>query len=121
MKLPNRLCDLIPSISYCRGCHCFSKKLLCPNSAKLLAEPKCTISEAAKRTRAQILEGFEITERFIDRHQLYTYSERNRIGIMSATYRDLTKMRLHYPVWDITKSLDQTSNKLLLPGCECTT
>jgi len=40
---------------------------------------------------------------------------------MSATYRDLTKMRLHYPVWDITKSLDQTSNKLLLPGCECTT
>ena len=25
MKLPNRLCDLIPSISYCRRCHCFSR------------------------------------------------------------------------------------------------
>jgi CDP-paratose 2-epimerase len=37
----------------------------------------------------------------------WTYDENNRIGDHICYYSDLTKMRAHYPNWDITVSLDQ--------------
>lgn len=36
----------------------------------------------------------------------YTYDETNRIGDHICYYSDLTKMRAHYPDWDITYNLD---------------
>ena len=36
----------------------------------------------------------------------YTYDEKNRIGDHICYYSDLTKMKQHYPHWDITFGLD---------------
>lgn len=37
----------------------------------------------------------------------WTYDERNRIGDHICYYSDLTKMKSHYPKWDITYNLDK--------------
>lgn len=37
----------------------------------------------------------------------YTYSDQNRIGDHICYYSDLTKMKAHYPDWDITYNLDR--------------
>jgi len=37
----------------------------------------------------------------------YTYTEQNRIGDHICYYSDLTKMKAHYPNWDITYNLDK--------------
>jgi CDP-paratose 2-epimerase len=36
----------------------------------------------------------------------YEYVEQNREGDHICYISDLTKMRSHYPSWDVTKSLD---------------
>jgi CDP-paratose 2-epimerase len=38
----------------------------------------------------------------------YKYDESNRIGDHICYYSDLSKMKKHYPNWDITKTLDDT-------------
>jgi CDP-paratose 2-epimerase len=35
----------------------------------------------------------------------YLYEDENRIGDHICYYRDLRKMKAHYPAWDIGKSL----------------
>jgi len=37
----------------------------------------------------------------------WTYDEKNRIGDHICYYSDLTKMKTHYPKWDITVKLDE--------------
>jgi CDP-paratose 2-epimerase len=37
----------------------------------------------------------------------YTYDEKNRIGDHICYYSDLSKMKAHYPNWDITYNLDK--------------
>jgi CDP-paratose 2-epimerase len=37
---------------------------------------------------------------------VYEYVDKNREGDHICYISDLTKMRAHYPEWDITKSLD---------------
>ena len=41
----------------------------------------------------------------------YTYDEKNRVGDHICYYSDLTKMKAHYPNWDITVNLDQIFDK----------
>ena len=41
----------------------------------------------------------------------YTYSDANRIGDHICYYSDLSKMKAHYPNWDITVNLDQIFDK----------
>jgi CDP-paratose 2-epimerase len=66
-----------------------------------------------KANSTSILEAFAIAEKFTGRKQVYTYVDQNRIGDHICYYSDLTKMRTHYPAWDITKSLEQTMKEIV--------
>lgn len=66
-----------------------------------------------KGNSCSILEAFAMTEEFTGKKQLYRYVDQNRIGDHICYYSDLTKMRRHYPGWDITKSLQQTIGEIV--------
>lgn len=66
-----------------------------------------------KANSCSILEAFEIAERFSGKQQVYSYVEENRIGDHICYYSDLTKMREHYPKWDITISLEDTIQQIV--------
>lgn len=61
-----------------------------------------------------ILEAFDITANVTGKKQLYSYVNRNRIGDHICYYSDLTKMKAHYPMWNITKSLPQTIEEMVV-------
>jgi CDP-paratose 2-epimerase len=61
-----------------------------------------------KENSCSILEAFAITERFTGMPQKYTYVTTNRIGDHICYYSDLTKMRSHYPAWDVSVGLERT-------------
>lgn len=52
-----------------------------------------------------ILEAFDRIENISGKKMKYQYSEENRIGDHICYISDLSKMKEHYPNWDITKSL----------------
>ena len=58
-----------------------------------------------KGNACSILEAFNIAERFTGNAQAHSYVEQNRSGDHICYYSDLRKMRLHYPNWNVTKSL----------------
>lgn len=60
-----------------------------------------------------ILEAFAIAEKFSGQKQKFTYVEENRIGDHICYISDLTKMRAHYPGWDITISLEETIRQIV--------
>lgn len=60
-----------------------------------------------------ILEAFKITEKYTGKEQKYKYTDENRIGDHMCYISDLTKMREHYPNWDITISLDETIKQIV--------
>jgi len=53
-----------------------------------------------------IIEGFERISQLSGRPMNWEYVEAPRIGDHMCYISDLSKMREHYPSWDITKSLD---------------
>lgn len=53
-----------------------------------------------------ILEAFQRIERLSGFPMKYKYVDENRIGDHICYYSDLTKIKSHYPNWNITKSLD---------------
>jgi len=53
-----------------------------------------------------ILDAFERVEALSGRPAEFDYVEQNRVGDHICYISDLSKMRAHYPSWDITKSLD---------------
>jgi CDP-paratose 2-epimerase len=55
-----------------------------------------------------ILEAFNLIENISGIKMRYKYSEQNRIGDHICYYSDLTKIKKHYPAWEITKSLNDT-------------
>ena len=52
-----------------------------------------------------ILEAFERIEAITGKKMKYKYSDQNREGDHMCYISDLSKMKAHYPEWDITKSL----------------
>jgi CDP-paratose 2-epimerase len=66
-----------------------------------------------KENSCSILEAFKITEKFSGKPMQYTYLEDNRIGDHICYYSDLSKMRQHYPGWDITISLEETIGQIV--------
>jgi len=66
-----------------------------------------------KENSCSILEAFALTESFSGKKQIYRYMEENRIGDHICYYSDLSKMKRHYPGWNITKSLKQTINEIV--------
>jgi CDP-paratose 2-epimerase len=59
-----------------------------------------------KANSVSILEAFQRAEAVSGKPMDYVYVDQNRSGDHICYYSDLTKMKAHYPGWDITKSLD---------------
>lgn len=55
-----------------------------------------------KNNTCSIWEAFDIIQNISGIEQKHVYVEQNRIGDHICYYSDLTKMRQHYPGWDIT-------------------
>jgi len=53
-----------------------------------------------------ILEAFAFIEALSGKKMIYEYVDQHRSGDHICFISDLRKMRLHYPSWDITRSLD---------------
>jgi len=66
-----------------------------------------------KANSCSILEAFEIAQSITGREMKYQYVDENRIGDHICYYSDLTKMREHYPNWDITVSLKETIRQIV--------
>lgn len=60
-----------------------------------------------KNNTCSIWEAFEMIEKLSGKKMIYDYTDENRIGDHICYYSDLSKMRAHYPDWDITRSLEQ--------------
>lgn len=66
-----------------------------------------------KANSTSILEAFKMTESFTGKAQVHAYVDKNRIGDHICYYSDLTKMRNHFPQWDITQSLAETIQQIV--------
>lgn len=66
-----------------------------------------------KNNSCSILEAFELASNFSGKKQQYVYLDDNRIGDHICYYSDLSKMREHYPNWDITISLEETIRQIV--------
>ena len=61
-----------------------------------------------KANSCSILEAFQIVESMTGRPMRSTYVDQARAGDHICYYSDLTKMRAHYPDWDVRISLTDT-------------
>lgn len=66
-----------------------------------------------KANSCSILEAFALTAEFSGKKQKYRYIDQNRIGDHICYYSDLTKVKTHFPNWNITKSLKQTTSEIV--------
>ena len=66
-----------------------------------------------KANSTSILEAFKSTEAITGKGQVFTYLDENRIGDHICYYSDLSKMRKHFPAWDITQSLGDTLRQIV--------
>ena len=60
-----------------------------------------------------ILEAFDTVADITGKQMNYKYSDINRQGDHMCYISDLSKMKSHYPDWDITKSLQQTLTEIV--------
>ncbi len=67
-----------------------------------------------KANSCSILEAFKLSEKYSGKAMNYTYLDENRIGDHICYYSDLRKMRSHYPNWDITISLEETIQQIVI-------
>jgi len=58
-----------------------------------------------KDNSCSILEAFQMARQLTGREMNWRYVEENRIGDHICYYSDLSKMKSHYPAWNITKPL----------------
>ncbi len=65
-----------------------------------------------KNNTCSILEAFAIAERFTGNRQVYEYIDKPREGDHICYYSDLSKIKSHYPGWDITISLEETIKQI---------
>ena len=66
-----------------------------------------------KDNSCSILEAFKLAEKFSGQEMRYSYLADNRIGDHICYYSDLSKMRSHYPNWDISVSLEETVRQIV--------
>jgi CDP-paratose 2-epimerase len=59
-----------------------------------------------KNNTCSILEAFDLISSISGIPMNWAYKDDNRIGDHICYYSDLSKMKSHYPSWDITKNLD---------------
>ena len=61
-----------------------------------------------KNNTCSILEAFDLISKISGIEMKYKYDEKNRIGDHICYYSNLSKMKNHYPKWDITITLEDT-------------
>lgn len=66
-----------------------------------------------KDNSCSILEAFALVERFSGKQQKYVYTDESRKGDHICYYSDLSKMRAHYPDWDISIPLEQIFEEIV--------
>ena len=66
-----------------------------------------------KANSCSILEAFQLAEQFSGQKMRYTYLSENRVGDHICYYSDLSKMRTHYPNWDISISVEETVRQIV--------
>jgi CDP-paratose 2-epimerase len=66
-----------------------------------------------KDNSCSILEAFAIVQELTGKKQTYAYFEQNRIGDHICYYSDLSKMKVHYPGWSITRPLQDTISEIV--------
>lgn len=59
-----------------------------------------------------ILEAFRLIESISGKKMIYEYIDKNREGDHMCYISDLSKMKSHYPAWDITKDLQTTFTEI---------
>ncbi|HMF77137.1 MAG TPA: NAD-dependent epimerase/dehydratase family protein [Bryobacteraceae bacterium] len=58
-----------------------------------------------KQNSCSIFEAFAMAGEFTGKAQRYVYVDQHRSGDHICYYSDLTKMKAHYPEWNVTRSL----------------
>ncbi|HEY5974714.1 MAG TPA: NAD-dependent epimerase/dehydratase family protein [Geobacteraceae bacterium] len=66
-----------------------------------------------KDNTCSILEAFALAAEFSGREQVYRYVDENRTGDHICYYSNLTKIKSHYPTWEITKPLRRTMKEIV--------
>lgn len=59
-----------------------------------------------------ILEAFDLISSISGKKMIYDYSEKNRVGDHICYISDLSKIKSHYPNWEITKDLKSTFQEI---------
>jgi len=67
-----------------------------------------------RNNSCSILEAFEIVEKITGKKMNYEYIDKNREGDHICYISDLTKMKTHYPGWDITIPLHKIFEEIAL-------
>lgn len=65
-----------------------------------------------KNNTCSILEAFDMIEEISGIKQKYEYLDENRAGDHICYYSNLTKMKRHYPKWNISISLEEIFNQI---------
>lgn len=66
-----------------------------------------------RNNSCSIWEAFALTEKYSGKGMYHTYVDENRIGDHICYISDLTKMKAHYPGWDISISLEETIGQIV--------
>jgi CDP-paratose 2-epimerase len=66
-----------------------------------------------KANSCSILEAFRMVEDLSGKQQRWSYVDQNRAGDHICYYSDLSKMKTHYPAWDITRSLNDIFKEIV--------
>ena len=66
-----------------------------------------------KANSCSIIEAFALVEQFSGKKQISTYIAQNRSGDHICYYSDLSKIKNHFPMWNITKPLRQTIEEIV--------
>ena len=61
-----------------------------------------------RENSVSILEAFDLIARISGKPMSYEYIDKNRVGDHICYISDLSKIRAHYPSWNITKGLEDT-------------
>ena len=67
-----------------------------------------------KENTCSILEAFDLISEISGKDQQYKYLDSNRSGDHICYYSDLSKMKNHYPKWDITISLREIFEQIYM-------
>ncbi|MCE7505331.1 NAD-dependent epimerase/dehydratase family protein [Polynucleobacter sp. IMCC30063] len=66
-----------------------------------------------KNNSCSMIEAFDRVAQLSGKKMYWEYSDKNREGDHMCYYSDLSKMKAHYPAWDITKSLDSIFTEIV--------